>query len=170
VDFVECAGRRWLRSKFPGLHPLHDDLLATTAMQVTSEISGQPAAWPPAWFGPRPPGEADQKHFEALAFTVLQRRVTDEFRREYRDWMQSLEEVPQRLWPVADMPDAATALARVRAIRALLVLVEQMSPRDRLLIERVALGDKSVALTGAERERVRWLRTHLRARLGDLLE
>jgi hypothetical protein len=168
VRFADI-GRRWLKARFPTLRTQHDDLLGDAIVQLTAELSGDHPLWPASWFNDNQPSDEDVKRFHGLAFTVLKRRVQDVFRHDYRDWMQSLEDLPEELMPALSAPDAATALSHTRAIRALLSAMQAMSLRDRLLIERVAMGDKSTALTGAERDRVYRLRATLRAELGQIL-
>jgi hypothetical protein len=168
VGFADI-GRRWLKARYPSLRHQHDDLLGESVLQLTRALKDPREQWPVSWFGSKDPGSDDVKRFHGLAFTVLTRRVQDEFRREVDSWLESLDDVPEDQHPASEAPDAATALGHTRAIRALVQAMHAMSLRDQDLIERVVMGDSSQPMSGAERERISQLRRRLRQQLGKVL-
>lgn len=168
VGFADI-GRRWLKARYPSLRHQHDDLLGEAVLQLTRVLTDPGEHWPASWFGCEDPQDEDVKRFHGLAFTVLGRRVQDEFRRDVDHWLESLDEVPEDQHPVSTAPDAATALGHTRAVRALIRAMQAMSLRDQDLMQRVALGDSSQPMSGAERERVSQLRRRLRLQLQLIL-
>ncbi len=164
VGFADI-GRRWLKARYPSLRHHHDDLLGEAVLQLTRVLTEPGEQWPASWFSSQDPHDEDVKRFHGLAFTVLRRRVQDEFRRDVDHWLESLDDVPEDQHPASAAPDAATALGNTRAVRTLIQAMQAMSLRDQALVERVALGDSSQPMSGAERERVSQLRRRLRVQL-----
>jgi len=169
VSFMRDA-MRWLRARFPGLQSQHEDLVAECAAQLTQQLMTHPDDAPASWFMPDVPPSDDIRRFHGLAFTVLSRRITDAFRRDTTSWLQSLDDMPDWQLPADSRPDAITRLDQARAARALIEAMQALSLRDRLLLEQVALGDAPMPMPGADRERLRGLRSRLRAQLAPLLD
>lgn len=162
-------GMQRLRARYPSLQHLHQDLVGEAVLQLTRLLSQPGEQWPASWFLADEPPDEDVRRFRGLAHTVLNRRVLDEFRRDVTGWVQSWDEVPEEEHPPSGAADHATALDQRRAVRALLLVVQGLSARDQALIERVGLGGEAPALSGAERERVRWLRQRLRTQLAQIM-
>lgn len=163
------SARSWLWRNFPTIQQLHEDLVSETLMQLVTHLSQRPDGLPPAWFQPEDPPEDDIRRFQALALTVLNRRVMDYFRADYRQWAHELPLDGSRE-QVAEGQDVGGALDLARAARALMTLLAELSDQDRLLMEEVALGGRDGPLEDRERQRVHRLRQRLldalRARLG----
>ncbi len=81
--------RRWLRVKFPGLRLQHGDLVAEAVAQLTQQLITRKADAPTGWLAPALLSIDDIRRFHRLAYTVLSRQVTDEFRRHTTPWVQS---------------------------------------------------------------------------------
>lgn len=158
------AALQVLGKRFPTLRGLHEDLISETVLQLANHLSRRPPDLPAAWFGQVAPSPDDARRFQALAHTVLNRRVTDQFRADFRQWAHELpldEEDDTAATPVAPTGDAARALDLARAARALMTLLAGLPEQDRLLMEEVALGGRDTPLDARERQRVHRLRQRL---------
>ena len=170
-----ARARHWLSKNFPTLRRLHEDLVSETLLQLTTHLGARPEGLPLTWFQPLEPPEDDIRRFHALAMTVLNRRVTDHFRADYRQWVRELPlddagSSEQAAEQAATGHDSAGALDLARAARALMTLLSELPDVDRMLMEEVALGGRDGPMGDRERQRVHRLRQRLleslRARLG----
>jgi DNA-directed RNA polymerase specialized sigma24 family protein len=166
--------RRRLKRKYPTIQHLHEDIVSETMVQLIAHLSGVPDTLPPSWFGEDEPTEDEIGRFRAFVMTVLERRVMDHFRADFRGWAQevSLHENGSQineLEHVSGEQDADADFDLMRAARALIDMLSKLPDRDRLLMEEVALGGRDGPLEAGERQRVSRLRRRLLKELGETL-
>jgi DNA-directed RNA polymerase specialized sigma24 family protein len=154
-----------LRKRFPSIATSHEDLVSEAVTDLTALMRrGHGPMTLASWYGNDPPPKQDAERFERLAFSILNRRVADHFRGEYKHWVESLEDHPEAEEHHSDDPALDEQLDLRRATHALLRLMAQLPPRDRAQLEEVALGGSS-PMNERDRQRLRRLRASLLERL-----
>lgn len=133
----------------------HDDLVQETLADLIEYIRARER---------NPPSDAEAS---ALAFTILKRRIADQFRQTARRVVESLP--PDRLPSVADSHDVEAAVGYRKLLWAVLSLLVDLSAEEQKLLLRGQLQSQSPSfpLTPAERKRVERLRKRLRERLRE---
>lgn len=163
---TSALARQWLGRRYPSIRHLHEDLIAETVAQLTEYLLSRPAGLPVSWFAAPEPLGQDAQRFRALLFTILGRRIQDQFRADFRRWIALIP-----LHELADNTDsdAAGGMDARRLVIGLLQVLATLPDADRKLMEHVALGGAERPLDVAERKRADRLRQRLRRELGEKL-
>lgn len=168
VDFAPRA-KRYLRARFPAIRYQHDDLVGDTLADLTESLQRHGGGLPVSWYVCDEPQQPDVDRFGQLAFTVLKRRVVDEFRTSAIRFSEDIDSLPESQGPESlDTPiDRLVDLKRTAS--ALFTTLESLPPDDRELIRDVALGGSEMPMSDRDRQRLRRLRIELIDRLRSLL-
>ncbi|MFN3985745.1 MAG: hypothetical protein ACK4KV_09645 [Rhodocyclaceae bacterium] len=163
--FSSRAGGQ-LRQRFPSIAKWHEDLVSEAVADITALLRHGPGRGTlPSWYGDTMPSEEDAERFYRLAFSILNRRVADHFRGEYKHWVVSLEDHPEVSERHSTHLALEVELDLRRATHALLKLMERLPSRDRALIEEVALGGSDSPMSERERQHLKRLRVSLQEAL-----
>ena len=144
----------WLRGRHLRLATSHEELMQDAAAGLTQFLSNHPNLPDP--------------EIRKVAFTILRRRVADEFKSRVREWSRT------DLSEIENLPDPADPVHQQR-ISHLLTFVagflsEEISADDSALLARYQLAktsDSLPPLTDAERQRLRRLRLTLRTAIRE---
>ena len=169
VDFAPRA-KRYLRTRFPAIRHQHDDLVGETLVDLTESLQRRTGGLPGSWYVHDDPPQPDVDRFGKLAFTVLQRRVVDQFRSSANRFSEDIDTLSESQSP--ESPD--TPIDRLvdlkRTASALFTTLETLPADDRALLQDVALGGSEMPMSDRDRQRLRRLRVELvdrlRSRLG----
>lgn len=150
IESVRANLKSYLRRRYRLLANEHEDLLQQTLSDLfeATRKRSEPIA---------------DEELAALAYAILKRRIVDRFRRETRSVIEDLpSEVP------AEPHDDGTFDDRMhyrRLLRAVLVLVDELTPDQQALVLDERASDADGPRTPAQRQQLRRLREHLRSRL-----
>ena len=145
----------WLHLRYSGLAGIHTELLQDAAADLSEYVLK---------IRNRQLSDAEVRK---VGFTILKRRVADVFRAKAIDWVEHL---PLDLLPSSDPRSDPEFATRYRKLLRLVVgIVAKLDRHDRDLLLRDSSpgGDKSIAMTVAERQQLRRLREQLRVELRE---
>lgn len=170
---MSTTGRRWLGKRYPTIRHLHDDLISEALVQITEHLLSQPTEFPPSWFQGGTPPPDDAHRFHGFVLTVLKRRVMDQFREDFRQLAKKiiLEQTANHIHQTTSKSDGdlEREFDIQRTMKALLVVMANLSEENRLLLEEVALGGREQPYSASERQRVKRLRHQLLNELTAML-
>lgn len=148
---VSVALRSFLRRHYRLLANEHDDLLQQTLADLFESTRRTRAPLP-------------DDELNALAYSILKRRIVDRFRRETRSVVENIDPAV-----VPEPHDEGTFDVRMhyrRLLRAVLLLVNELSPEQQaLLLDEAPPVRAGRARSAAQRQQLRRLRESLRMRL-----
>jgi len=149
-EAVRAELGNYLRRRYRLLANEHDDLVQQTLSDLfeATQKRSEPI-----------PDEA----LTALAYAILKRRIVDRFRRETRS---VIEDMPS--YELPEPHDGGSFDDRMhyrRLLRAVLVLVDELTPDQQALVLDESASDADGPRTPAQRQQLRRLREQLRNRL-----
>lgn len=169
VDFVPRA-KRYLRVRFPAIRHQHDDLVGETVVDLTESLQRRTGGLPGSWYVRAEPPQPDVDRFGKLAFTVLQRRVVDQFRSSAHRFSEDIDTLTESQAPESPETPIDRLVDLKRTASALFITLETLPADDRALLQSVALGGSEMPMSDRDRQRLRRLRVELvdrlRTRLG----
>ncbi|MEO8922159.1 MAG: hypothetical protein ABI330_04940 [Caldimonas sp.] len=149
-EAVRAELRNYLRRRYRLLANEHEDLLQQTLSDLfeATQKRGEPIA---------------DEELTALGYAILKRRIVDRFRRETRSVIEDLPSDES-----SEPHDDGTFDDRMhyrRLLRAVLVLVDELTPDQQALVLDESASDADGPRTPAQRQQLRRLREQLRSRL-----
>jgi DNA-directed RNA polymerase specialized sigma24 family protein len=147
LAYLQPQWLSWLRLRHRSLAPLHEEITQAAAADLVEYVSRRPLA------------AVSDEELRKIGFTILRRRVADQYRSKVLIWAD--ESALHDL----ESPDPSTNPEQVatysRLLRTVLALLARLGPDSRELLLR------ETPLTDAERQRRSRLRADLRRQLLD---
>jgi len=160
-----------LSTKFPSIRYAHEDIMSQTTLDIITLLRVRRSNLPASWFSRDTPDDASVARFYKLARTILNRRVSDHFRRHFSRWAESLDDLPKAREPVSPDKGMDVGLDLKRLLNIVFSLVNTLPSEDRDLLQRIALDEVVSPMDEKERQRLHRLRvmliSKLRAQLGE---
>lgn len=176
---IRAKQHSYLKARLPALRDDHEDLLNATLFSLAKYIHNYGKNSPRSWFRTDPPeAEAERARLYSLANFILQRRITDLFRK--RVTLVSLSDSNNPI----DIPDDKSAppyrkMLFAKLLQVTISALDEIDPEDRDLIALISEDDGvRKSLNPRDRQRLHRARKKLRkkiafrlgAELEDLLE
>ena len=144
----------WLRLRHRALGHLHADILQDASVDLVHYLSRNSAS------------AATDEDVARIGFTILRRRVADEFRSKALRWAEGA--APDDLPATNPSTDPEQVLRYTSLLRTVIGQLARLDRASRELLLRGETGSEA-PLTDAQRQRLSRLRTDLRRRLLDEL-